>query len=145
MEGGEEPTELLTHVSTRTGEATIFPGWEFFAPVAGANLTLLDLLSASSPTAPRVFLEEPAMIKNQGERWWNKIEQRHERSGIGNLVRPEDIYLSPGTSTTASTSSPASSSTNSAQSTSSTPTAATSPKSTSPPAPPCASTAPSQR
>ena len=35
------------------------------------------------------------MIKNQGERWWNKIEQRHERSGIGNLVRPEDIYISP--------------------------------------------------
>jgi transcription-repair coupling factor (superfamily II helicase) len=95
IEGGEEPTELLTHVSTRTGEATIFPGWEFFAPVAGANLTLLDLLSASSSAAPRVFIEEPAMVKNQGERWWNKIEQRHDRSGIGNLVRPEDIYLSP--------------------------------------------------
>jgi transcription-repair coupling factor (superfamily II helicase) len=108
LEGGEEPTELLTHVSTRTGEygvpgepdrrgvgATVFPGWEFFAPVAGANLTLLDLLSASSSTAPRVFLEEPAMVKNQGERWWYKIEQRHDRSGIGNLVRPEDIYLSP--------------------------------------------------
>src|SRR5882757_2029780 len=95
LEGGEEPTELLTHVATRTGEATIFPGWEFFAPVAGANLTLLDLLSASSPTAPRVFIEEPAMVKNQGERWWNKVEQRHDRSGIGNLVRPEDIYLSP--------------------------------------------------
>jgi len=95
LEGGEEPAELLTHVATRTGEATIFPGWEFFAPVAGANQTLFDLLSASSPTAPRIFLEEPAMVKNQGERWWNKIEQRHDRSGIGNLVRPEDIYLSP--------------------------------------------------
>jgi transcription-repair coupling factor (superfamily II helicase) len=95
LEGGESPAELVTHVSSRTGEATIFPGWEFFAPVAGANLTLLDLLSASNPTAPRVFLEEPAMVKNQGERWWNKIEQRHDRSGIGNLVRPEDIYLSP--------------------------------------------------
>jgi transcription-repair coupling factor (superfamily II helicase) len=109
IEGGEEPAELVTHVSTRTGEygvpgdasyrrgveATVFPGWEFFAPVAGANLTLLDLLSASGPAAPRVFIEEPAMVKNQGERWWNKIEQRHDRSGIGNLVRPEDIYLSP--------------------------------------------------
>src|ERR1700742_214705 len=94
LEGGEEPAELLTHVSSRTGEATVFPGWEFFAPVAGANLSLLDLLSASGP-APRVFIEEPAMVKNQGERWWNKIEQRHDRSGIGNLVRPEDIYLSP--------------------------------------------------
>ncbi|HEY0263596.1 MAG TPA: transcription-repair coupling factor [Granulicella sp.] len=90
IEGGEEPVEL----QTRTGEATIFPGWEFFAPVAGANLTLLDLLAASGP-APRVFIEEPSMVKNQGERWWNKVEQRHDRSGIGNLVRPEDIYLSP--------------------------------------------------
>ncbi|MEI9978721.1 MAG: transcription-repair coupling factor [Edaphobacter sp.] len=95
LEGGEEPSELLTHVSTRTGEATVFPGWEFFAPVAGANLTLLDLLSSSSSIAPRVFIEEPSMVKNQGERWWNKIEQRHDRSGIGNLIRPEDIYLSP--------------------------------------------------
>jgi transcription-repair coupling factor (superfamily II helicase) len=95
LEGGEEPIELLTHVSARTGEATVFPGWEFFAPVAGANLTLLDLLSASNPAAPRVFIEEPAMVKNQGERWWNKVEQRHDRSGIGNLIRPEDIYLSP--------------------------------------------------
>ncbi len=118
LEGGELPIELQTAIQSsgapsfpasservgsttssdssyrRGSEATIFPGWEFFAPVAGANLTLLDLLSASGP-APRVFLEEPAMIKNQGERWWNKIEQRHDRSGIGNLIRPEDIYLSP--------------------------------------------------
>jgi len=91
LEGGEEPAELQTHISTRTGEATVFPGWEFFAPVAGATHTLLDLLG---PTT-RVFLEEPAMVKNQGERWWNKVEQRHDRSGIGNLVRPDDIYLSP--------------------------------------------------
>ncbi|HEY6374873.1 MAG TPA: DEAD/DEAH box helicase, partial [Edaphobacter sp.] len=91
LEGGEEPVELQTHVATRTGEATVFPGWEFFAPVAGANQTLLDLLG---PTT-RVFIEEPAMVKNQGERWRNKVEQRHDRSGIGNLVRPEDIYLSP--------------------------------------------------
>ncbi|HEY0162778.1 MAG TPA: transcription-repair coupling factor, partial [Edaphobacter sp.] len=85
LEGGEEPVELQTHVATRTGEATVFPGWEFFAPVAGASLTLLDLLG---PTT-RVFVEEPAMVKNQGERWWNKVEQRHDRSGIGSLVRPE--------------------------------------------------------
>ena len=91
LEGGEEPVELQTHVATRTGEATVFPGWEFFAPVAGANHTLLDLLGPST----RVFVEEPAMVKNQGERWWNKVEQRHDRSGIGSLVRPEDVYISP--------------------------------------------------
>src|ERR1017187_1744549 len=95
LEGGEEPSELQTHVATRSGEATIFPGWEFFAAVAPAaaqaKLTLLDLLGP----ATRVFVEEPAMVKNQGERWWNKVEQRHERSGIGSLVRPEDIYIWP--------------------------------------------------
>jgi len=95
LEGGEEPSELRTHVATRTGDATVFPGWEFFAPVAPAAAqkatTLLDLLGL----ATRVFLEEPAMVKNQGERWWNKVEQRHDRSGIGSLVRPEDIYVSP--------------------------------------------------
>jgi transcription-repair coupling factor (superfamily II helicase) len=97
LEGGEEPAELLTRTHSqessysRVMEATIFPGWEFFAPVAGANSTLLDLLGP----ATRVFVEEPAMVKNQGERWWNKVEQRHDRSGIGSLVRPEDIYISP--------------------------------------------------
>lgn len=95
LEGGEEAVELQTHLSTSITDATIFPGWEFFAPVAPAaaqaNLTLLDLLGR----ATRVFVEEPAMVKNQGERWWNKVEQRHERSGIGSLVRPEDIYISP--------------------------------------------------
>ena len=35
------------------------------------------------------------MVQNQIDRWWNKVEQRHERSGIGSLVRPEDIYLRP--------------------------------------------------
>jgi transcription-repair coupling factor (superfamily II helicase) len=78
--------------SVRVGvEATIFPGWEFFAPVAGATKSLLDLIGRNT----RVFVEEPSMLKNQGERWWNKVEQRHDRSGIGNLIRPEDIYLSP--------------------------------------------------
>ena len=91
LEGGETPAELQSHVSARTGEATVFPGWEFFAPVAGASKSLLDLLGRDT----RVFVEEPAMIKNQGERWWNKVEQTHDRSGIGNLIRPEDIYTSP--------------------------------------------------
>jgi transcription-repair coupling factor (superfamily II helicase) len=87
LEGGEEPAELQSHV----GQATIFPGWEFFAPVAGATSTIFELMGPYT----RVFVEEPAMVKNQGERWWNKIEQRHERSAIGTLVVPEDIYISP--------------------------------------------------
>ncbi len=94
LEGGEMPRELQTHVqhaSGRESNATIFAGWEFYAPVAGARSCLTDLLGPQT----RVFVEEPAMVSNQGERWWNKVEQRHERSGIGSLVRAEDLYLSP--------------------------------------------------
>ncbi len=117
LEGGEEPAELLTIVETGDNpgapstrdpakrerawvgshtEATVFPGWEFFAPVAPAaaagRLTLLELMGSST----RIFVEEAVrMVKNQGERWWNKVEQRHERSGIGSLITAEDIYLSP--------------------------------------------------
>ncbi len=87
LEGGEEPREMASHV----GNVSVFPGWEFFAPVAGAHSTILELMGPKT----RVYVEEPAMVKNQGERWWNKIEQRHDRSGIGNLVKPDDIYLSP--------------------------------------------------
>ena len=92
LEGGETPSELQTHVAgSARREATIFPGWEFYAPVAGARSSLLELMGPQT----RVFVEEPAMVLNQGERWWNKVEQRHERSGIGSLVRAEDLYLSP--------------------------------------------------
>jgi transcription-repair coupling factor (superfamily II helicase) len=91
IEGGETPVELVNHVATHTGEATIFPGWEFYAAVAGAKHSLLELMGPQT----RVFVEEPAMVENQGERWWNKVEQKHERSGIGNLVGPGDLYLSP--------------------------------------------------
>src|ERR1700761_89829 len=91
LEGGETPAELQTHVAGNAREATIFPGWEFYAPVAGARSTLLDLMGHQT----RIFVEEPAMVLNQGERWWNKVEQRHDRAGIGSLVRAEDLYLSP--------------------------------------------------
>ncbi len=68
----------------------VFPGWEFFTSVAGAEKSLLSLLPRCA-----LFIDEPAMVSNQIDRWWNKVEQRHERSGIGALIRPEDIYLRP--------------------------------------------------
>jgi len=72
------------------GGVSVFPGWEFFAPVAGAESSLLRL-------APRttLFIDEPAMVRNQIDRWWNKVQQRHDRSGMGSLITPEDIYLPP--------------------------------------------------
>jgi len=75
----------------------VFAGWEFFAPVAGASGNLFDLLSGGRPKNIRIMVEEPAMVQNQAERWWNKVEQRHDRSGIGSLIRPEDIYFDPWT------------------------------------------------
>ena len=72
------------------GGVSVFPGWEFFSAVAGADKSLLTLLPKCA-----LFIEEPAMVRNQIERWWNKVEQRHERSGIGSLIGPEDIYLRP--------------------------------------------------
>ncbi len=87
LEGGEEPREMQSHV----GNVSVFPGWEFFAPVAGAHGTVLDLMGPKT----RVYVDEPGLVKNGGERWWNKVAQRHERSGIGSLVKPDDIYISP--------------------------------------------------
>jgi transcription-repair coupling factor (superfamily II helicase) len=72
------------------GGVSVFPGWEFFSAVAGADKSLLTLLPKCA-----LFVEEPAMVRNQIDRWWSKVEQRHERSGIGSLIRPEEIYLRP--------------------------------------------------
>ena len=84
-----EDQEMAEEAAAATG-VTVFPGWEFFTPVAGAQKSLLTLLPRSV-----LFVDEPAMVRNQIDRWWSKVEQRHERSGIGSLIRPEDIYLRP--------------------------------------------------
>ena len=86
MPGEEELAGSLA----AAGGVSVFPGWEFFSTVAGADKSLLTLLPKCA-----LFIEEPAMVRNQIDRWWNKVEQRHERSGIGSLIRPEDIYLRP--------------------------------------------------
>ena len=89
VEDADDAEDAIADLAEAQG-VTIFPGWEFFAAVAGAETHLLKLLPRCS-----LFVEEPAMVRNQIERWWNKVEQRHDRSGIGSLIRPEDIYLRP--------------------------------------------------
>ena len=88
LESADDPEMLADALAA--GGVSVFPGWEFFSTVAGANKTLLDLFSRCA-----LFVEEPAMIKNQIDRWWNKVEQRHDRSGIGSLIQPHDIYMRP--------------------------------------------------
>jgi transcription-repair coupling factor (superfamily II helicase) len=85
----DEDEEMAAEVAA-SGGVSVFPGWEFFSAVAGAHKSLLTL-----PQKCMLFVDEPAMVRNQIDRWWNKVEQRHERAGIGTLIRPEDIYLRP--------------------------------------------------
>ena len=82
--------EDMAAEAAAAGGVTVFPGWEFFTPIAGAGRSLLTLVPRCA-----LFVDEPSMVRNQIDRWWNKLEQRHERSGIGSLVQPEDIYLRP--------------------------------------------------
>jgi len=84
--GAEEVIEQ----AVRSGGVTVFPGWEFYAPVAGADRSVFELL----PHAV-VFADEPDELKHEFERTWARIEEAHERSGVGNLVRPTDLYFSP--------------------------------------------------
>ena len=86
----EIENEEMAAEAAAAGGVSVFPGWEFFTPVAGAERSLLTLLPRCA-----LFVDEPAMVRNQIDRWWNKVEMRHERSGIGSLIRPEDIYLRP--------------------------------------------------
>ena len=86
----ETEDEEMAAEAAAAGGVSVFPGWEFFSAVAGAERSLLTLIPKCA-----LFVEEPAMVRNQIDRWWNKVEQRHERSGIGSLIRPEDIYLRP--------------------------------------------------
>src|SRR4030088_532373 len=80
----------IVEQAVRDSGAGVFPGWEFYAPVAGADQSIFDLL----PDA-RVILDEPEALIQELDKVWARIEEAHERSGVGNLVRPADLYLTP--------------------------------------------------
>ncbi len=84
--GAEEVVEQ----AVRSGGVTVFPGWEFYAPVAGADRSIFDLL----PRAV-VLADEPDNLRQEFDRIWARIQEAHERSGVGNLVRPVDLYFPP--------------------------------------------------
>jgi transcription-repair coupling factor (superfamily II helicase) len=82
-------SEEIIEQSVRAGGVTVFPGWEFYAPVAGSAGTILDLL----PNAA-VIADEPELLSCELEQFWERVSEAHERSGVGNLVRPSDLYVS---------------------------------------------------
>ncbi len=82
-------TEDEVQRAMTAGGVTIFPGWEFYAAI-GAQSTLFDLMPGAL-----LMLNEPSAIHSERERWWEKVQAMHERSGVGDLVRPEEIFLAP--------------------------------------------------
>ncbi|PYV85818.1 MAG: transcription-repair coupling factor, partial [Acidobacteria bacterium] len=78
-------TEEIIEQAVRSGGVTVFPGWEFYAPVAGSAGTIFDLM----PNAV-VIADEPDALYAGLDASWQKVEDAHERSEIGNLVRPDD-------------------------------------------------------
>src|SRR5271166_998497 len=81
--------EMIQRAVRDTG-VSVFPGWEMYAPVAGARETFFDLLSGAA-----VILDEPDLLTEAHDAWWARVTEAHERSLIGNLVRPEELYLTP--------------------------------------------------
>jgi len=86
VSGSEEALED----AARAGGVSVFPGWEFFAPVAGAQNTIFDLMADAA-----VVLDEPERLGVDQDAWWQRLAEAHERSGVGNLVRPEELYVTP--------------------------------------------------
>jgi len=84
--GNEEVIEQ----AVRSGGVTVFPGWEFYAPLARESRSLFELLAHAA-----VLTDERDNLRQELDRTWTRIEEAHERSGIGNLVKPTDLYLSP--------------------------------------------------
>ena len=83
-------SEEIVEAAVRSGGVTVFPGWEFYAPVAGSDRTVFDMLPQAA-----VLLDEPDTLRTEFDRFWTRVEEAHERSGVGNLVRPTDLYLPP--------------------------------------------------
>ena len=82
--------EVVIEQAIRSGGVTVFPGWEFYAPVARESRSLFELL----PNAV-VLTDERDNLKQELDRTWTRIEEAHERSGVGNLVKPTDLYFPP--------------------------------------------------
>ena len=82
--------EQAMQEAVRYSGISVFPGWELYAPVAGTQGTLFDLMHR-----PTIVLDEADTLNEAHDVWWTKLTETHERSLIGNLVRPEDMFLSP--------------------------------------------------
>jgi transcription-repair coupling factor (superfamily II helicase) len=76
--------------AVRSAGVTVFPGWELYVPIAGVPQTVFDLMPEAA-----VLLDEPSVIESELDHWWARVTEAHERSLVGNLARPEELFLAP--------------------------------------------------
>ncbi|MGH9671406.1 MAG: DEAD/DEAH box helicase, partial [Terriglobales bacterium] len=81
--------ERVVEQAVAAGGVSVFPGWELLAPLAASGGTLFDLIPKAA-----VMVEESAAVERELEHFQARVEEAHERSGIGNLVRPAELFLS---------------------------------------------------
>jgi transcription-repair coupling factor (superfamily II helicase) len=82
--------EAAVTEAVAAGGVSVFPGWEFYAPVTRTVGTVFDLLPKAA-----VLVDEPEDVGREIEHWWERVGEAHERAGIGRLVRSEDLYFPP--------------------------------------------------
>jgi transcription-repair coupling factor (superfamily II helicase) len=68
----------------------VFPGWELYAAAVASSRSLFELLPRAD-----VLIDEPAAVSRELDEWWERVESAHERSGVGNLVKPAEIFTPP--------------------------------------------------
>src|ERR1051326_7634205 len=81
--------EIVEQAVVESG-VTVFPGWELYAPLAGAPRTIFDMMPGAV-----VLAEEPGDIQSELDHWWERVASAHERSLVGQLAPPEELYVPP--------------------------------------------------
>ena len=75
--------EVIEEAVRATGVA-VFPGWELYAPAVQKKENFFDDLVPGAT----IILDEPDALNIAHDTWWTKVTEAHERSLVGNLVRP---------------------------------------------------------
>jgi transcription-repair coupling factor (superfamily II helicase) len=83
--------ELVERAISEAG-VTAFPGWELYSPLAyfGEQQSIFALMDKAL-----VAVDEPGDCARELEHWWERVEQSHERSGVGALARPDELFFTP--------------------------------------------------
>ena len=105
----------IVEEAVRAAGVTVFPGWELYAPLYQPTLGLRRSAPSDEDGAPTsedgapttkgtlfdilpraaVLVDEPATAKREIDHWWERVGEVHERSLVGKLAQPEELYLPP--------------------------------------------------